>query len=198
MKKIILAILVLVLLVAFPVAARTSYYYSGDSVFTIKAGVDFPAFINFYNSSRGTYTFWDTHLSLGGYASIAYQGYLNEYWALGGELAYAFNFSHSELLLTTVPITARLTFVPVQTGTFDLAASLNLGVAFLRYNEGKYLAPYASLTVQPTVYFTENWGLGVESGLMLTAEIYGQNDSKHKASALGGLLPVTLAISYRR
>ncbi|MBO4717216.1 MAG: hypothetical protein J5599_04900 [Spirochaetales bacterium] len=142
-------------------------------------------------------TFSDTHLKLGGFASLSYQAYLSEYTALGGELAYVFNYSNSGLLLTTVPITAKFTYVPVQTGKFDIALSLNLGGAFIRYNEGKYFAPFASLTLTPSFFFTENWGLGVETGLMVTSEFYGKNSNKNLASAFCGLMPVTLTLSYR-
>lgn len=198
MKKTILAMLALVLILSVPAFAKNTYYFAGDTVFTIKAGVDFPGFIAFCNDpTRETLTLKDTHIKMGGYASIAYQGYISERFALGGELAYVFNYSHSNLLLTTVPITARLTYVPVQTGRFDLATSLNLGGAFIRYNEGKYFAPFASLTVTPTFFINENWGLGVEAGIMVTAELYTKKSNKHDSSAFAGLLPVTLSLSYR-
>ena len=197
-KKFIIALVVLVLLAATPAFAKSTYYFKGDQVFSIRAGVDFPGFISFYNDSeRGTVTFWDTHMKLGGVASIAYQGYINERLALGGELGYVFNYSRSNKIMTTVPLTAKLTFVPVQTGKFDLATSLNLGGAFLRYDEGRFFSPHVSLTLTPTIFFNENWGLGIESGLMLTWEFYTKNSNKHDASAFCGLIPVTLALSYR-
>ena len=200
MKKTIIMglVMILILIAAMPIFARSTYYFPGDSVFSIRAGVDFPAFISFYQDpDRGTVTFSDTHLKLGGFASLSYQAYLSEYTALGGELAYVFNYSNSGLLLTTVPITAKFTYVPVQTGKFDIALSLNLGGAFIRYNEGKYFAPFASLTLTPSFFFTENWGLGVETGLMVTSEFYGKNSNKNLASAFCGLMPVTLTLSYR-
>ncbi|MBR2281002.1 MAG: hypothetical protein IJ863_00105 [Spirochaetales bacterium] len=197
-KKFIIALVVLVLLAAAPAVAKSTYYFKGDQVFSIRAGVDFPGFISFYNDpDRGTVTFWDTHLRLGGVASIAYQGYINERLALGGELGYVFNYSRSNKIMTTVPLTAKLTFVPVQTGRFDLAASLNLGGAFIRYDEGRFFSPYASVTITPTIFFNENWGLGLETGIMATMEFYTRNSNKHDASAFCGLLPVTLALSYR-
>ena len=139
----------------------------------------------------------DTHLKLGGYASIAYQGYISENFALGGELSYAFNYSKSDILMTIVPITAKLTWVPVQTGKFDLAMSLNLGGAFLRYNEGRFFSPFVSVSLCPSVFINENWGIGVEGTLMLTTEFYTQKSGKKDASALAGMFPVSLVLSYR-
>ncbi len=197
-KKFIIAIVVLVLLATIPVFARSTYYFTGDQVFSIRLGVDFPGFISFYNDpDRGTVSFWDTHMLLGGNASIAFQGFISERFALGGELGYVFNFTHSDLLLTTVPITAKLTYYPIQTGKFDLAASLNLGGAFLRYDEGKFFAPYAAITLTPSFYFNENWGLGIESGIMTSIEFYGSGNVKYNSNAICGLLPVTLTLSYR-
>ena len=198
-KPIILAIvMVLILIAAAPVFARSTYYYAGDTMFSIRAGVDFPAFITFYNDAeRGTVFFDDTHIKLGGLASLAYQGFISENFALGGELGYVFNYSRSGLLLTTVPIMVKLSYFPGQTGKFDLALGLNLGGAFIRYNEGKYFAPAASLTINPTFYINENWGIGVETGLLMTLESYGSKNDKNKASALAGLMPVALTLSYR-
>ena len=200
MKKSIITALVMVLILfaAMPLFARSTYYFNGDSVFSIRAGVDFPAFISFYKDpDRGTVFFDDPHLKLGGFASLAYQGFISEYFALGGELGYAFNYSRSGLLLTTVPITVKLSYLPVQTGKFDLALGLNLGGAFIRYDEGKYFAPVASVTLNPTLYFNETWGIGVETGLMVTSEFYGSNNVKSNRSAFAGLMPVVLTLSYR-
>ena len=113
------------------------------------------------------------------------------------ELGYVFNYSRSGMLLTTVPITVKLSYLPVQTGKFDLALGLNLGGAFIRYDEGKYFAPVASVTLNPTFYFSETWGLGVETGLMVTSEFYGSNNAKSKASAFAGMMPGVLTLSYR-
>ena len=195
MKKAILILLILVLLGGLPLFARSTYYFKGDQVFSIRAGVNYPAFFAFYFKPERNTT--DTHLKMGGYASIAYQGYISEYLALGGELSYAFNYSQSDILLTTVPITAKLTWVPVQTGRFDLTMSLNVGGAFLRYNEGRFFSPFVSVSLCPSFFINENWGIGVEGSLMLTTEFYTQKSGKKDASAIAGLVPLTLVLSYR-
>ena len=196
MKKIILALIVALLLCAVPVFARSSYYIPGDTIFSIRAGVTFPTFFSFYNESR-TLWFEDTHMNLGGDASLAYQGFVTEHLMIGGQIEYAFNYSIGSKIMTTVPLKAKFTYIPVQTGTFDLALSINLGGAFIRYDKGKYFAPYASATINPSFYFSDNWGLGIETGLMLTAEIYTSKNIKHDQSAFAALMPVTLVLSYR-
>lgn len=198
MKKTIIAIIALALLVSLPVFARSTYYATGDSVFSFRAGVNFPGMISFIKDpSRSTVYGSDTHMKIGGSASISYQGYTSPYVAIGGELGYDFNYSRSQLLLTTVPMSAKLTFVPVQTGVFDLAASVNLGAAFIRYDEGKYFSPMVQLSINPTVFITESWGIGLEFGALATAELYSVNSIKSKASAFCAILPLTLTVSYR-
>ncbi len=198
MKRFFLAILVVIMLAATPAFARSSYYLTGDTIFSIRAGVSFPAFFSFYNDpDMGTVFFEETHATIGGDASLAYQGFISSYFALGGQIEYNFNYSVGGLLLTTVPLSVKLSFIPVQTGKFDLAFGLNLGGAFIRYNEGKYFAPYASLTINPSFYFTESWGIGIETGLMATAEIYTSSSDKHNQSAFAGLMPISLVLSYR-
>ncbi|MBR4426480.1 MAG: hypothetical protein IKS77_02145 [Spirochaetales bacterium] len=196
MKKIILALIVALLLCAVPVFARSSYYIPGDTIFSIRAGVTFPTFISFYNK-QVFLPFESTKLHLGGDASLAYQGFVTEHLMLGGQIEYAFNYSIEDMIFTTVPLTAKLTYIPVQTGTFDLALSINLGGAFIRYDKGKYFAPYAAATINPSYYFSDNWGLGIETGLMLAAEIYTSNNVKYDQSGLVALMPVTLVLSYR-
>ena len=163
MKKRTLFIAILLVLCVSTAFCSSTYYERGDQVFSIRAGVDFPAFLTFLNNPSRNQTFSDIHMqSVGGVASISYQGFLSEYFAIGGELGYQFINSLSPSLCTTVPITAKFTYIPVQTGTFDIAINANVGFAFLKYDTGKYLAPYASLTLCPSFYFTDSWGLGLD------------------------------------
>lgn len=200
MKKSTLIIgILLIFAVSFAFCSST-YYERGDQVFSIRAGVDFPAFLSFFNDSSRNQTLGDIHMKkVGGIASISYQGFLNEYFAIGGELGYYFINSLTPSLYTTVPITAKLTYIPVQTGLFDLAFSANVGFAFIKYDTGKYFAPFASLTLAPTFYITDNWGLGIESGLMASAELYTKNSSynKYQNNAVLGMIPLSVVVSYR-
>ena len=198
MKKSTTFILILLIIVISPAFCANKYYETGDQVFSFRAGVDFPAFIALINDSSKNQTFSNIHMQkVGGIASISYQGYLTERLALGGELGYQFINSLTPELFTAVPITAKLTYVPVQTGLFDLALSANLGMTFIKYDESKYLAPYASLTIQPSFYVTESWGIGIEAGITTTAELYTKNSGKSDSSALFGMIPLAIVVSYR-
>ncbi len=200
MKKCTTIVIILLVLAVLPAFCAAGYYETGDQVFSFRAGVDFPAFLSFLNDPSRSQSFSDIHMQrVGGIASISYQGYLTQNLALGGELGYQFINSLTPSLYTAVPITAKLTYVPVQTGLFDLALSANLGMAFIKYDDGKYLAPYASITLQPSFYITESWGIGIESGIMATAELYTKNATydKYSNNAVLGMIPLALVVSYR-
>lgn len=198
MKKSTTFVLILLIIVLSPAFCANKYYETGDQVFSFRAGVDFPAFVAFVNDSSRNQAFGDIHMQkVGGIASISYQGFLTEHLALGGELGYQFINSLTPELFTSVPITAKLTYVPVQTGLFDLALSANLGMAFIKYDESKYLAPYASITIQPSFYITDSWGIGIEAGITTIAELYTKNSGKSDSSAFFGAIPLALVVSYR-
>lgn len=200
MKKSTFIIIVLLALAVVPAFCAAGYYETGDQVFSFRAGVEFPAFLSFLNDPSRNQSWGDIHMQkVGGVASISYQGYLTQNLAIGGELGYQFINSLTPSLYTAVPISAKLTYVPVQTGLFDLAFSANLGFAFIKYGEGKYLAPFASATIQPSFYITDSWGIGIEAGIMATAELYTKSATydKHKNNAILGMIPLAVVVSYR-
>ncbi len=198
MKKFATAILIPILLCVALSAFAEDYYQKGSSVFTVKAGISVPLFAKFWNNSElGTKNLPDEmRAKVGGYGSLAYQVFLNPRLMLGGELGYGFNYSEASKILTTVPITARLSFVPVQTGKFDLSFSTNLGFTYNKYNKTKSFMPYISISASPTFYLGRNWGLGIDASLWFDFELYGGD--RKKSNAVMSMVPVTFALSYRK
>ena len=196
MKRfLILCLLVLII----PVSLFATYYEQGDQVFSFRGGVNFPGFIFFPNDTSRSQTFFNTHLKLGGYASLSYQGFTSRETALGGEIAYSFNYAQDMNLFTIVPLTMKFSYYPIQSGKFDLILSANVGGAFLRYHENKFFSPYTSFTIQPTFFITESWGIGLETGFMGVCEFYGKNSTYNKVlkNAFVGMLPLIITVSYR-
>ncbi len=199
MKKFLIVLLILT--VALVSVFADTYYEKGDTFFSVNVGVNFPTFLFFPNSSADTFVsgFNGTHYSLGGYASLSYQSFLNRHLALGGGIGYGFNFSKSNLLFATVPITVKLTYVPIQSYNFDLKLNANVGASVLRYNSERYLAPFVSLTVNPTYYFSASWGVGVEAGLWSWFEYYPKSSTydKWEDICIGAFTPLTVCLTYR-
>ena len=191
-------ILVLCLLVCmtFSLFAANKYYDNGSQRFTISAGVDFPLSITRF-ADNTTKTFFDTKLSLGGYGSICYQLNVSPQIALGCEIGYMFNFVIDGKLVTTVPIIAKATWLPVQ-GTIDIPISLGAGICYLSLSDGgSYLPFYVSAEIGLQYYFTENWGIGVNTGVWMIPEIYFSSAAKEK-NAFATFLPATLMVTYRQ
>lgn len=196
MKKTILLILALLIVFSAMPLFASKYYEKGNTFFVLNAGVNFPDFVTFPKAAtdKAYSGLKNTHMRVGGAGSLSYQGCISPSFAIGGELGYIFNYAIDKKLVTQVPITARLTWMAVQTGSFDLHTHLNLGFEFLRYSESKKVTPFASLTVNPIFFFSESWGLGLSSGLTLCPEFTKVKEN----NAIFGESPLTLSVVYRR
>ena len=198
MKKYAVAMLIILMLFTVSSVFAEDYYQKGSSIFTVKAGVTVPLFAKFLNNSElGTKTLPDNmRTKIGGFGSLSYQVFLNSKALLGGELGYGFNYSEAGKILTTVPFTAKFTYVPIQTGKFDLLCSANLGFTYNKYNKTKSIMPYAALNLTPTFYIGKNWGLGLDAGIWFDFELYG--NERKDANAIMSMAPITFALSYRK
>ncbi len=198
MKKSFVTIAAILLAVSLSPLFASDYYEKGNTFFTVKAGVTVPGFSKFTNNSEyGTKTLpKEMHTKIGGYGSLAYQVFTSPKLALGGEIGYDFNYTQSDKILTIVPMTVKLSYVPVQTGKFDFAVNSALGVTYNRYNDTKFLMPFVSITCCPSVYVGNNWGLGLDLGLWLNAELH--SDELKKDNAIVGIMPLTFALTYRK
>jgi len=174
-------------------AMQTSTQYDlGSQMFTFTAGPVIPLFFYFPYDDEPVVT--DMHLYTGGYGSIRYQGFLNRYLAIGGELGYAFAYDRSEELLTSVPIQLLLSYIPLQ-GQFELPISLGLGCAYNSYDESNYLSLFASAQIGFSYFFKEEWGLNISGGYWLIPELY--SNDKLADTCLSNFLPITVSIIYR-
>lgn len=199
MKKCILSAIVILLIISvIPAFASENYYEKGSTWFSVNAGVYIPFFAKFFNNSAYTTKTFpnDMHTKIGGIGTLSYQVFLKHKFALGGEIGYAFNYSNAKKIVTTVPICLKASFVPAQTGKFDLALHACLGGAYLKYNTAKFFEPYASFSINPIFFINDNWGLGINGGISMVLELHS-NDLK-KDNALAGFIPATLCITYRR
>ncbi|MDY5908936.1 MAG: hypothetical protein SPK11_08950 [Bullifex sp.] len=193
MRKKIISSLLMILISCSLFAA--SYYDNGSQRFTISAGISEPLSITRFADNENR-TFSDTKLTPGGYGSICYQVNVHPQIALGCEIGYMFNFVYKELV-TNVPMIFKATWLPVQ-GTVDIPISLGAGFSYLSLSDGgSYLPFYFSAEIGLQYYFTENWGLGINSGIWVIPEIYYSSAASSK-NALATFIPATLAVTYRQ
>lgn len=193
MKRILIP-LMLFLSVLSGVGAA-SYYDTGSQIFTITAGVTTP--MSF--TSNGETMFWpgngdnQTHHTIGGIGALSYQIFVTPYLAIGGELGYQFDFSRSGDVSTNVPITAKLTYVPLQ-GDFEIPLSLGLGIDYISYDSYSKITLGLTAEVGFRYFFTDSWGVGINAGLLVVPELYFDDTSKIGVMTY---IPTTLSVTYR-
>ncbi len=196
MKKNSMIIILITIVFLLPLAAE-NYYDTGSQMFSITAGVDLP-FTNSYKGEDGslkTGLWWGedgTHFNIGGYGSIDYEVFLIPQISIGGEIGYQFNRCTDEKLFTQVPLLFRATWVPLQ-GKFEVPISLGAGFNYMSYNDKSMFSPILSLTIGARYFFTDNWAIGIKSGINFTAELY----TKSQKNGLHTSLPVLLFATYR-
>lgn len=196
MKRKSILIILLILIPLFALSAE-DYYDTGSQVFSITAGVDLP-FTNSYKKEDGslaTALWWGedgTHFNIGGYGSIDYEVFLNSKISIGGEVGYQFNRCTNERLFTQVPLLFRATYVPLQ-GRFELPISLGVGFNYLSYNDKSMFALSFSLNVGARFFFTDNWGIGLKSGINFVPELY----TKSEKNGMHTSIPCLLYVAYR-
>ena len=193
MKRILIPLMLLVSVLSGLGAA--AYYDTGSQIFTITAGVSTP--MSF--TSNGESMFWpgtgdgQTHHTIGGIGALSYQIFVNPYLAIGGELGYQFDFSRAGEVCTNVPITAKLTYVPLQ-GDFEIPISLGVGADYISYDSYSKITLGLTFEVGFRYYFTDSWGVGVNAGLLVVPELYFDDMSK---TSVMTYIPTTLSVTYR-
>lgn len=203
MKKriMIIALMLLAILSCMPAFSAT-YYDNGSQRFTITAGVNFPISTTLFDENHtyvgSGYGGNKTGFTLlGGYGSLTYQMFVNPYFALGGEIGYGFNYYVDDALLTNVPMQFKVSFIPLQ-GTIEIPLSLGAGFSYMSVSDGgAYMPFFLSFETGLDWYITDNWGIGVKSGLWVIPELYFDS-SRSDQNALQTFIPLTLSVTYRQ
>lgn len=199
MKKLFLIVLLAVSLIGGATAAP--YYDAGSQMFSINVGPTVPVLTYFGDEPH----FWPglreddpskTNQYVGGIGSISYQVFLNEYWALGGELGYQFNYTGKTEIFASVPISLKVSYFPVQTGVFDLPISFSTGLNYISFQEDSLLTFSAKLEFGGLFYFNDEWGLGALVGFNVIPEIY-LTEKRMQYCGVNVYLPITVSVVYR-
>ena len=199
MKKTLRFIAALLVLPAFLFAAEP-YYDSGSQIFNITAGATVPFFYHYpdhdpeWTFGPGSSDDGHTNSTIGGYGSISYQVFVNQYLALGGELGFQFDFqAKSGIVATNVPIFFKMTTVPVQ-GSFEVPLSLGAGLLYTSYDGASKLTLGCSFEVGIRYFITDEWGVGINAGMLFIPELYTSDAAKISTLSY---IPATITVSYR-
>ena len=194
MKRILIPLMLLILAVS--TLGAVPYYDTGSQIFTITAGVTTP--LTYTNQGQnwvgpGYDSERQTNHSIGGIGALSYQEFVNPYLAIGGELGYQFDFIADDNVCTNVPITAKLTYVPVQ-GDFEVPISLGIGADYISYDSYSKITFGLTFEIGMRYFFTESWGVGINAGLLVVPELYFDDTTK---TGVMTYIPATLSVSYR-
>lgn len=198
MKRITFLITIIMVFAATALTAAP-YYDTGSQIFTITAGTNVPLSATYYDTEKEEVVTkfgpgsGKTNISMGGYGSLDYEVFVNPYISMGGELGYQFNFAADGNILSCVPILYRVTYFPVQ-GKIDVPVSLGLGFNYMGFNGNSKFTLNAHLDFGARYYFSDAWGLGIQSGISWSPEWYSDKTKNGHIT----FVPINLTVSYRQ
>ena len=123
---------------------------AGDQFIKIDLGANFP--LNF-----------GEQLYVGGLVTVGYYQFLNQYFALGGDVLVGYNLSIGKKPLFAVPITFGVMYQPY-TGKFEFPMMLNIGIATISCQSLTYFPAFSAKFTAGAFYrFSESWSFGLTS-----------------------------------
>ena len=151
---------------------------AGDQYINIRVMPNFP--LNF-----------DDKLSIGGQITVSYNRFLTSWFAIGAELAFGYNPTIGSNILTYIPMSVGVTFLPA-IKKFEFPITLNVGMAVENYLSNTYF-PGLVLRGGAGVYYriNESWSVGLEGFFTYMPQWYvkepEKNDYLNMASASAGV-----------
>ena len=163
---------------------------AGDQFLKIDLAANFP--LNF-----------DSQLKVGGLVSMGYYRFLNQYFAIGGDLLISYNLSVGKKPLFSVPITFGIMYQPY-IGKFEFPLQLNVGFATQTCQAMTYFPAFTAKFNAGAYYrFSETWSFGISATTYWIPEFFwfgkresGTNNYKGYKSDYGLFTGVGLSVRY--
>ena len=142
---------------------------AGDQFLKIDLSANFP--LNF-----------GSQLYVGGQVSVGYYRFLNQYFAVGGDLILGYNLSIGKKPLFSVPVTFGVMYQPY-VGKFEFPLMLNVGFATLTCQSMTYFPAFTAKFTGGAFYrFSESWSFGLSSTTYWIPQWFlFENPKVHKA-----------------
>ncbi len=140
---------------------------TGDQFIKIDLGANFP--LNF-----------GQQLYVGGLVSVGYYQFLNQYFAVGGDLLIGYNLSIGKKSLFAVPVTFGVMYQPYK-GKFEFPLMLNIGFATVSCQSLTYFPAFSTKFTGGAFYrFSESWSVGITSTTYWIPQWFLIERIKHK------------------
>ncbi len=157
---------------------------AGDQFLKVDLAVNFP--LNF-----------GKQMKIGGLAAVGYYRFLNQYFALGGDVLIAYNLSIGNKPLFSVPVSFGAMYQPY-VGKFEFPLMLNIGFATMSCQNLTYFPAFTAKFTGGAYYrFSESWSAGLSSTTYWVPQWFLFNDEKRgKASDNGLFTSIGLSVRY--
>ena len=140
---------------------------AGDQFLKIDLGASFP--LNF-----------GSQLSVGGLVSIGYYRFLNQYFALGGDVLIGYNVSIGKKPLFEVPVVLGVMYQPY-IGKFEFPLMFDIGIATISCQSMTYFPAFTAKFTGGAYYrITETWSFGLSTTTYWVPQLFwiGEINSK--------------------
>jgi len=156
---------------------------AGDQFIKVDLAANFP--LNFKGQ-----------LNIGGLASIGYYRFLNQYFALGGDVILGYNVSIGKKPLFSVPVTLGVMYQPY-IGKFEFPLMLNLGIATMSCQTMTYFPAFTAKFTGGAYYrFNESWSAGISTTTYWIPQWFLFNEKKRGKDSDDGIF-TSLGLSVR-
>lgn len=131
------------------------------------------------------------NLKIGGQITVSYNRFLTTWFEIGAELAFGYNPTIGSNILTYIPMTVGVTFLPT-IKKFEFPITFNVGMAVENYLSNTYF-PGLVLRVGAGAYYriNESWSAGIEGFFTYMPQWYfkepEKNDCLNMASISAGM-----------
>lgn len=139
---------------------------AGDQFINVRVMPNFP--LNF-----------GENLKIGGQVTVGYGRFLNTWLALGVELAFGYNPTIGSNILTYIPMSAYVTFLPA-IKKFEFPITINVGMVATNYLANTFF-PGLYLRAGAGCYYriSESWSAGIEGFFTYMPQWYFKNPEKN-------------------
>lgn len=157
---------------------------AGDQFLKIDLAANFP--LNF-----------GSQLKVGGLVSIGYYKFINQYFALGGDVIIGYNLSIGKKPLFSVPATFGVMYQPYA-GKFEFPLMLNIGFATITCQSMTYFPAFAAKFTAGAYYrFNETWSFGITSSTFWIPQgFWLDKDTRGHKSDNGVFTSAGLSVRY--
>lgn len=162
-------------------------YEKGDGIFAITLGMSAP--VAYYDPVAEKATWFQ---SWPGFAfSLSYMGFLDEHWAIGGDLAGSFINTLAERRLFVAPLSFRAAYM-INLSPFAIFPSAGLGIAISSLGDYRHIDPLVKLG--SSFYYRVNDDMSY--GLNLFTNIIPQFYKDSSQNSFGVFQELTLSLAY--